>query len=978
MGKKQNNTLSLLPHRGDNLVSTRDCKLSPNGHYAPLFPSVIGGQKSFFLRETLGVGLLFSFLILHFSFVAAGDTMSLDSFDGTLWKVFPAEGLKWTAVAGDNFEPEDWVPGVVPGTVFVAYVEAGREENPDWGDNIYRVDESFYNRSFWYRTTFPRPTQSEGRRTILTLEGINRYAWVCFNGKKLGQIKGHVQTVHYDITDLLKDENTLAIRVDMPDSKHIARNASFVNYVCPTYVASHSWDWMPYVPGLNCGITNDIYLKFTNDTDIRNTWVRSFLDRTYTQASVNVETQAVNLTNDSISITLQATIQPGGFTSVREVLLAPQQTVTVVFDTICIENPQLWWPNGSGPQNLYTCTIEALPLTGEQGGGHGNTQVTTFGIKEYRYRKENTALTLYVNGQKTFCKGGNWGMSDYLLRCHRSEYDRRIRLHADMHFNMIRLWTGCVTDEEFYEACDRYGIMVWDDFWLTGPYTGLTGPDDTKEFLANAQDKVIRLRNHPSLCIWCGCNEGTPYDELNENLADIIATYDGNDRLYQPNSHYGNGLSGSGWWKNFPTEDYFSKGIWGGGGDLGDRVDWGFRSELGMGGFTTFESFREFMPEDYWWDNKQGPQNDMWEKHFFSDQAAYGGAADASGYFNSVVTSYGQPDGVESFCEKAQFLNIETMKAIYEGWQDNLWNTASGILFWMSQPAYPCFIWQTYDYYYDATGCYWGARKGCEPLHIQWNCSSQQINVVNTSPTLETGLSASIEMFQMDGSPYASNTTTISGIEVPAASVTHIWRFPATAPSGVFFIRLKLFDEEGHLLSENFYWKNKAGNKNDFTALNTLPKAELRCKTISYPSPISNNLKEMAIEVSNLSSTTAFGIRVRLVDAATGRRILPVTMEENYFTLFAGESRTLHLVYEASEDSQSTTPLVLLKQYGYPETDADGNPAGINPISYPSQEEKEGLYDMQGRPLNVVSTAELPTGYYIQKNGTSRRVYLVR
>ena len=923
--------------------------------------------------------ILTSILLFVVTPVFGGDTMSLDSFDGTLWKVFPAEGLKWNAVASDDFEPEDWVPGVVPGTVFVAYVEAGREENPDWGDNVYRVDESFYNRSFWYRTTLPRPAQSEGRRTILTLEGINRYAWVCFNGKKLGQIKGHVQTVHYDITDLLKDENTLAIRVDMPDSKHIARDANFVNYVCPTYVASHSWDWMPYVPGLNCGITNDIYLEFTGDTDIRNTWVRSFLDNTYTQASVTVETQAVNLTNDSTRVILQATIQPGDFTSVREVLLAPQQTVTVAFDTISIDNPQLWWPNGSGPQNLYTCTIEALPLTGKEEGGLSTSQVTSFGIKEYRYRKENTALTLYVNGQKTFCKGGNWGMSDYLLRCHRSEYDRRIRLHADMHFNMIRLWTGCVTDEEFYEACDRYGIMVWDDFWLTGPYTGLTGPNDTKEFLANAQDKVIRLRNHPSLCIWCGCNEGTPYDRLNESIADIIATYDGNDRLYQPNSHYGNGLSGSGWWKNFPPEDYFSKGIWGGGGDLGDRVDWGFRSELGMGGFTTFESFREFMPEEYWWNNKKGPQNDMWEKHFFSNQAAYGGGADASGYFNSVVTSYGQPDGAESFCEKAQFLNIETMKAIYEGWQDNLWNTASGILFWMSQPAYPCFIWQTYDYYYDATGCYWGARKGCEPLHIQWNCSSQRINVVNTSPTPATGLSASIEMFRMDGTPYASNTTTISDIEAPAASVTRIWRFPATAPSGVFFIRLKLFDKEGKLLSENFYWKNKAGNKNDFTDLNTLPKAELKGKVLSSPSPLSNNLKEMTVEVSNLSSTTAFGIRVRLVDEATGRRILPVTMEENYFTLFAGESRTLHLVYEAtSEDSPSATLLVLLKQYGYPETDADGNPAGISPISYPSQEEEEGLYDMQGRPLNVVSTADLPTGYYIQKCGTSRRVYLVR
>lgn len=911
--------------------------------------------------------------------ICANETLSLDSFDGTLWQVFPADNLKWNDVAGDSFEPEDWVPGVVPGTVFVAYVEAGREESPDWGDNIYRVDESFYNRSFWYRTTLPRPSQSLGRRTILTLEGINRYAWVCFNGKKLGQIKGHVQMTRFDVTDLLKDVNTIAIRVDMPDKKHIARDDNFVNYVCPTYVASHSWDWMPYVPGLNCGITNDIFLEFTDEADVRNTWVRTFLDSTYTHASVAIETEAVNLTGDSLEVTLQATIMPGGNIVQRHVTLEPNQTSKVLFDTIHIDNPQLWWPNGSGEQNLYSCTIKIL----KGGKETGSCRDITFGIKKYEYKTENTALTLYVNGKKTFCKGGNWGMSDYLLRCHRSEYDRRIRLHADMNYNMIRLWTGCVTDEEFYDACDRYGIMVWDDFWLTGPYTGLTGPDDTKEFLANAQDKVIRLRNHPSLCIWCGCNEGTPYDRLNESIAHIIATYDANDRLYQPNSHYGNGLSGSGWWKNFPPEDYFSKGIWGGGGDLGDRVDWGFRSELGMAAFTTFESFREFMPEEYWWNNKKGTQNEMWEKHFFSNQAAYGGAADASGYFNSVVTSYGMPDNVESFCEKAQFLNIEVMKALYEGWQDNLWNTASGILFWMSQPAYPCFIWQTYDYYYDATGTYWGARKGCEPLHIQWNCSSQRINVINTSATHASGLSASVEMFRMDGSPYASNTTTISDIEAPAASVTRIWRFPATAPSGVFFIRLKLFDKEGALVSENFYWKNEAGNKNDFTALNTLPKAEIRCSEIEAPHPVSSidntSLEEMTVEISNLSSTTAFGIRVRLVDATTGKRILPVTMEENYFTLFGKESRTLHLVYETSTKSADTKPIVLLKQYGYPETDSDGNTLSISDIREQQQnDEQPVIYDLQGRRTSSNSLSDVPAGFYILKNGTSRSVHLVR
>ena len=851
----------------------------------------------------------------------ANETYSLDSYDGAEWKVFPADGLTWTKVAGASFEPADWVPGIVPGTVFVAYVNAGREENPDWGDNIYRVDESKYNRSFWYRTEFDRPQSSIGRRTILTLEGINRYAWVCFNGKKLGQIKGHVQMTRFDVTDLMKDHNVVAIRVDMPDAKHLPREESFVNYVSPTYVASHSWDWMPYVPGLNCGITNDIFLEFTGDVTVRDPWVRTSLSDGYTHADVAVQTQVANLTADSASVLLRATLQPGGQQVTKAVTVAPNATATVDFDAVSISDPLLWWPNGSGPQNLYTCTVEVV----EEGGAVTDARTVTFGIKEYRYKTENTALTLYVNGKKTYCKGGNWGMSDYLLRCHGAEYDRRIRLHADMHYNMIRLWTGCVTDEEFYEACDKYGIMVWDDFWLTGPYTGLTGPDDRKEFLANAKDKVVRLRNHPSLCIWCGCNEGTPYDELNRSLADLIATYDGGDRLYQPNSHYGNGLSGSGWWTNFPPEEYFATGIWGGGGDQGDKVDWGFRSELGMAAFTTFESFREFMPEEYWWNDRQGTQNEMWEKHFFSDQAAYGGGAVSSKYFSSVQTGYGPSHSAEEFCEKAQLLNIEVMKALYEGWQSNLWNTASGLLFWMSQPAYPCFIWQTYDYYYDATGTYWGARKACEPIHIQWNCSNNHVEVVNTSATDAAGLQASVEVFRMDGTPYAPLTTTISDITLPAASVhtIHVLKASAAAETltGLYFIRLRLTDADGALLSENFYWETTKGKHDDYTALNTLPKADVRADILDDVTT-ADGYRRLTVRVENHSNTVAFALRLRLVDETTKARILPVIMDENYFTLLGGESRTLTLEFEAPLCTSS--PLLLIKQYGHGETDKNG------------------------------------------------------
>ena len=118
-------------------------------------------------------------------------------------------------------------------------------------------------------------------------------------------------------------------------------------------------------------------------------------------------------------------------------------------------------------------------------------------------------------------------MSEYMLRCREEEYDLKVKLHQEMNYNMIRNWIGSVTDEEFYEACDKYGIMVWDDFWLNS-HPNL--PDDVQAFNNNAIEKIKRLRNHPSIAVWCGDNEGTPLPPLNEWLAGNVKYFDGGDR----------------------------------------------------------------------------------------------------------------------------------------------------------------------------------------------------------------------------------------------------------------------------------------------------------------------------------------------------------------------------------------------------------------------------------------------------------------
>ena len=900
--------------------------------------------------------------------VASGnEVITLNSNGGVEWQIIPPKGVILSHLIKENFVPKDYVPGIVPGTVLSAYVAAGKEDDPGWGDNIYNIDESKYNQSFWYRTVFDRP-ETNGKRTVLVMEGTNRYATVYFNGKKLGMIKGHVLKFRYDVTNILKDRNVLVVKIDMPAASHVPRDANFVNYVVPTYVASHSWDWVPYVPGLNCGITNDVYLELCGDVTLRDPWMRTELNTTNTQAKIKSQTSLVNLSSEAANVEVKATvIEESGeekATASKQISIAAGDSIDVSLDNMTLSNPLLWWPNGSGPQNLYTCRWEVI-----KDGVVIDTKTTVFGVKRYAYKKENTTMVVYVNGKKVYCKGGNWGMSEYMLRCHGAEYDMRIKLHKDMNYNMIRLWTGCVTDEEFYEACDKYGIMVWDDFWLTGPYTGLTGPDDRPEFISNARDKVIRLRNHPCIAVWCGCNEGWPYDELNAEIVDVIKTYDGDDRVYIPNSHNGYasykkyeardgsglGLSGSGWWKNFPPEEYFATGIWGGGGDQGDKVDWGFRSELGIGAFTTFESFKEFMPEENWW-----PRNEMWDKHFFSDEAAYGGAAGATDYFNTVTKNYGTSKNAEEFCEKAQFMNIEVMKALYEGWQDNLWNTASGLLFWMSQSAYPCFIWQTYDYYYDATGTYWGAKKGCEPLHIQWNCYNDKINVVNTTPQNASNLSASVEVFKINGDKNEPCSTEVSGISVPANSVKNVYTIDATEKAkinGMYFIRLKLYNESQQLVSENFYWKTTRGNKDVYTDLNRLARANVTAQILSQKRE--GSLHTLKVNVTNESTNVAFGIRIRLVDAKTGKRILPIILEDNYFTLFGGESRELNIEYDETFNPD-VQPKVMLKQYRYAETEQDVV-NGINTVqsSSPIIHHPSSVYDLQGR--KVAGNSQLST-----------------
>ena len=943
--------------------------------------------------------------------VSAQERIPLDSRSGHIrWEVRPSEGDALPSV-----------PAIVPGCVFASYVAAGVEADPNFGDNAYRTDKSRYDRNFRYTGLFPTPPVGEGRTLWLRFEGVNRKGTVRLNGHQLGHLDGFMQPGDYDITRLVAPdgENRLEIEVEWV-------GYPVPNFRSPTYISSAGWDWMPYAPGLLSGITDDVYLSLSGDVRLIEPWVRTKVpDREH--AKVELLTDVENRSDKACEGVLRGEIRPGGIAFSHPVRLEAGERRTIRLTErevpgLAVEHPQLWWPNGMGDPALYTCR-----LAFETDGRQSDARTVTFGIREYGYEWHDGIFRLKINGEPVYVKGGNWGMSEWLLRCRGEEYDTRVALHRHMHFNMIRNWIGSTTDEEFYDACDRHGIMVWDDFWLNS-HPNL--PHDLGAFQQNAVEKIKRLRNHPSIAVWCGDNEGVPLAPLNEWLREDVKAFDGGDRWYQPISRE-YGFSGSGPWVNAHPIWYFTAHPLG----YGDhKLDgWGFRTEIGSAVFTNYESYKKFMPEPERWPASPG----MLDKHFFGNSA---GNARPTRYFAAVEYNYGKAAGAEDFCRKAQLLNIEVNKAMYEGWQHHLWNDASGILTWMSQSAYPSFVWQTYDYYYDLNGAYWGVRKACEPLHIQWSYADNTVKVVNASGEAYNGLRATAAVYNMDGSevkryaqraalsslpntavkvmtlPFPEDRNLARGkktvasssendgahaaksvtdgntgsswrsggpgeqwvmvdlgaptefsdivltweseaakaYEILASDDAEEWRtvytsgkpstpidriridpvtaryvkLQGTAPhddwqlvlfemelygpetpakelSPVHFIRLRLTDDAGNLLSENFYWRsNRLG---DYRALNDLEPAKLDVRT---KAETVDGKRIIRATVTNRGRSVAFAVRLMPVYASTGEQILPVIMDDNYFTLLRGETRKVDIEIDESLLGEDTYKLV--------------------------------------------------------------------
>jgi hypothetical protein len=267
-----------------------------------------------------------------------------------------------------------------------------------------------------------------------------------------------------------------------------------------------------------------------------------------------------------------------------------------------------------------------------------------------------------------------------------------------------------------------------------------------------------------------------------------------------------------------------------------------------------------------------------------------------------IETGFGKVENAKKFTELAQWINYNGYRGMFEG--RSLFR--QGLLLWMSHPAWPSMVWQTYDYYFEPTAAYFGCKKASEPIHIQWNPVFDNIEVVNYNARNRVGLTAKAQMINMDGSVQWEKETGLNCKE-DSTAICFKLEFPKSL-SSVHFIKLTL-KQDDKTISENFYWRGLIDG--NYQALNSLPVITLQNITKTVKSG-----KEwiLTTTMNNATKTPALMIRLKVVGKNSGNRILPVFYNDNYISLMPGETKVITMKLK-DEDTGGENPVVDLSGF---------------------------------------------------------------
>jgi exo-1,4-beta-D-glucosaminidase len=602
----------------------------------------------------------------------------------------------------------------------------------------------------------------------------------------------------------------------------------------------------------------------------------------------------------------------------REIAFTPAQ-----FPQLNFHKPRLWWPIDFGPHNLYKLALEF-----DAGNQVSDRQEVNFGVREITSRKNaHGDIEFAVNGRRILIRGGGWA-PDMMLREDPERTERQIRCVCDMHLNALRL-EGKIETDHFFDLCDRYGILVmagwcccdqW-EMWENWKPENYTVAGDS------LRDELHRLQNHPCVLDWMYGSDKTPPPRVEKIYLQVLhdtkwpnpyeCTSDATPSAFtglpgfkgQVNGHWG-------------PYDYIPPSYWlvdhnarGGG--------WGFNTETSPGvDVPVLESLREFLPEDKLW-----PINDEWLLHADGEVCRRNmlGA-----YREAMKARYGPPADLHDFLRKAQAMDYESERAMFEAYGRNKY-LATGVIQWMLNSAWPSVVWTLYDYYLRTGGAYFGTKKACEPLHVQYSYDDDSVVIVNSLERSFDGLRVAADLFDLDLKPRFSKSAVAN---IPGDSSTRVFVIPKLEGlTTTYFLKLTLRDAQGETTSSNFYWLSTKPDQfdwaksrghftpitaySDVTGLNTLAPATLTLKTQTESS---GNEDTVRVTLVNTSLALAFSVHLRVLKGKGGPELIPTFWTDNFIELMPGETRDVAAKY-SRQDLGSSPPVIAVEGWNVAPTE---------------------------------------------------------
>ena len=785
--------------------------------------------------------------------------------------------------------PGKWMPAVVPGTVLNTLVKNGVVPDPYYGLNNKRElglipDVADAGRDFYtarFRCDVDIPAGYAGKTVWMRPEGINYRSEIWLNGRLAAVTAGMFARNPVNVTKFVRpgERNHVEVKVfpvdhpGRPEQKkwgakgewHNGGDGEIGRNV--TMLMSAGWDFT-FSDGIrdrNTGIWRDLTFFPTGTIRLDAPFVKTKLGKDLSEATLEIEVEVSNATDsgDSVSGRLEVAVEGDGSDVVlsRDITLFRGERRVERFEAK-LKSPKLWWPRNKGAQNLYVAKFRV------DGGSHEVS--CKFGVREVSSDQSGPggARQFYVNGRKVFIRGTNW-IPEAMLKADDARMEKELRLTAESGVNMVRLWGGGIVESDrFYDLCDKYGLLVWQEFWMTGD---TRHPDDQHLYLANLSDQVKRIRMHPCLCHYVASNESSETAGTRE----LIERLDGT-RRYMMQSECDGVHDGSPYYPVNPMGYYMDKAT-----SRGSRI-YGFSPEYGTCALPAADQCRKFMPESLLWP---------------MDVAAWkyregGGFDKMTEFHHRAVNAYGESKTFDEYCRRSQAADALAHRALWEAWNLAM-NRATGVLFWYNNTPIPQLGSHAWDYDLDQTASFFAQKSALAPLHVQYEYLSNRVSVVNDT-YVDRRLSVAAEVYGFDSRKLwerkaevvAHGTSCVDAFMIPFGELS--------AANSILekphFVKVRLMDGAREVDS-TFYWRSSSVYEGQdsatgpctggFAALSELPRTSL-----------SVFRSEHGVTVRNVGDRIAFMVEAKALDEK-GRRIVPTHYSDNFFSLLPGEGKNV-------------------------------------------------------------------------------------